>query len=558
MHPRCTVSVRSFVSKRLLLLVAAVPTLVATGVLVAQRSTGPALYADEMGYLGIGVAASTRDAAPWLGEIEFYSPGYGLLLAPLLSTLDSAPWVLAVAVNLLAVALIGPVLLALLQRLGTPRRLATAAALAGACTPSTLLQVGRAWPECVLALTFALWCLVLLRTLEDHQGLQGPLLALLASASFVLHRRSVVLLIVTGIVLAGLGVRELRRRRRPGAGQVAGLLVLASGVTASRWLDSAVMDRLYEGSELVDGTQRAGELAREDLVPRLVAGVWSLGHATLGLTVVAVAALALMVWHREHVAWATALVLTLGGGVALSVLVIADGPRVDHLLYERYVAPMAVVFVAVGVSEAARVAEVSWRRWVTAAVLPLATIATVVALGTTTLRGSVQKLTIPTLSTLSLVSGGAGRTFVHQIPLLPIAAVGGLALVGYLWLARRRPWEAGVVVAVAFACTAVAGAVWSLGPFVQFWDRYARPLSDAAALHLPDDGRIGRVAGAPEPSTIVLQYRLGYPPVVAVDDQRCPDVDVIVAATGFSPAYPIEVLARSEIPRAVLAAPRCG
>lgn len=553
-------SLRSFA------LAAAIPLLLAIATLVAQSPDGPVLYADEMGYLAIGVELSTRDAAPSLDELEFYSPGYGALLAPVLSVTDADPWVVAVGANLVAVALLGPALLILVREVFAPPPVhALLAAIAGASTPSTIAQVSRAWPECLLALLAVVWAITLHRVIARAGRIHGPLLVVTALASFVVHRRGAVLLLVSGAVLVlhhGIGLARARGRVRdlwPELAWAASTAVLAAvGIAAASRFDQAIKSRLYEGADLVNATERVSELAGEDLVPRAAAALWSLTHATFGLALVAGIVLVAMVAKGCERAWAAGMLATVGGATALSVVVIADGPRVDHLLYERYVAPLLVIVVAVAIVGIARLPRHPALVAATLLALPVATLTTTWVTGPDAFEGDVQKLTVPTLSTLSLVSGGAGDVFIPEIRLWPITILVTAFLAAVIGVARRWPSVAGGLTTVAFAAALVVGGALSFRPNLDFWEGYARSLSDGIEASGTAAGPFGAADGAPDGVMIVLQHRFGYPPVVQLDGDGCPAVPVVVGPEGFSPPYPATVVAESSLPPGSLVTPDCG
>lgn len=546
------------VRARVPLVCVAGPLLLGLVSLVLQAPSGPVLFADEIAYLGIGVHLSARDAVVQLGELEFYSPGYGIVLAPLLSVIPADPWVVAVGLNLLCLGALGPLLFLLLREVtDLTRHRAGIAATVAASTPAVLLQVTRAWPEVLLAVLVALWALLLARSVgRDPAGAWGLAAAAVAAAAMTTHRRAVVLVAITAVVLVQHHLASARgrssSRRRGLAWLGAALALLTAHHVANAALDRSIKDRLYPGSDLVDATERAAELARSDLASQLVGHGWAALHATFGLALLGAVATVALLWPGPHRRFGIALAATLGGAIAVSAVAVADGPRVDHLLYERYVAPVAVVVVALGlaflVDDRRRIAL----RW--ALVVPAATAALVLVADGSRFEGGVQKLTSPTVAALEHVVRWEATAFLDGIHPWRISVLVTLVAAVALGTRRRGGLAAVAVVAATFSVVVVVASTVALRPFVDRWEDYASPLAAAVGS---DGGPIGVTVGAPEPVRAVLQYRTGHRRVVPVDEVHCPDLDEVVAEVGFEPRWAADEVVVVGEPEVRLLRPRC-
>jgi len=121
---------------------ALVPVAFGLGTIALQSATGVTMFEDELGFIGEAVWLSAREGQPILRGSPFYSAGYPLLLAGPLSILPVDPWVVAVGVNLVLLAALGPVLHHTIRSaLPVPEAVAAGAAIAGACVPAVVLQV---------------------------------------------------------------------------------------------------------------------------------------------------------------------------------------------------------------------------------------------------------------------------------------------------------------------------------------------------------------------------------------------------------------------------------
>lgn len=543
---------------------AIVPCLLGIAAVALQGASGVVLVSDEVAYLGIGVELSTRDATVQLSELEFYSPGYGIVLAPLLSLLPTAdPWAVALVVNLACLAALGPLLWLVLRELfGDRGWRTTVAATLAASTPSLVLQVTRAWPELLLSVVVAAWAAVLARFVRTREPTSGLLAVLAAAAAFTVHRRAIAVVAVTAAVVVVVHLRSLRRpaaapRPRPAtaAWLAATLLVAVGHLLANGALDRWLKGRLYVDGDLVDAGERAVELAGGDVLPRVVGHGWSVLHATLGLALLGVVGAVVRLWRTPHRDFGVALAVVTGASIVVSAVAVADGPRVDHLLYERYAMPVAVVAVAVGLA-------VLLRRdgripLASVLVLPAATALLLLTTSADRLEGDVQKLTVPTVASVEHLVERSSTAFLDGISPIAVSAattvVAGAVVLGR----RRRAGAAAGLVAGAFALVVVAGSLWALRPFLDHWEPFGRTVAEAVRAEGGAAGPIGATADAPEPLRAVVQLRLDHPEVRRVDGDGCPPVELVVAGPAFEPAWPAELLATSELPAAQLLRVRC-
>lgn len=294
---------------------------------LASRVPGPSLLWDGQGYLG-AARWIARDDWPLLGELDFYHPAYGALLAPSIwvgaSPMGLFRW--AQAVNVLSIVALALALGALARTLLPEGRTWMAATAAGCAYPALVVQAGFEWPEVAFAAVFAMAALVAWR--ERWLGLAVATVGL-----YALHPRGLGVVAVTAAVL-------LARRRWPA------IVVLLAGTAGVQLVNRLALDALYNpgrrsaaGSAVDTLTDVA---AWPDIALRAAGHGWYLLVATLGLAGVAVWSL---VRHRRPPdLWLLGAVLAV---LAASAIQLAERGRPDHLVYGRYVESMAPVLVVV-------------------------------------------------------------------------------------------------------------------------------------------------------------------------------------------------------------------
>jgi hypothetical protein len=536
------------VNRRLWAVLAAAPALLGTAAILLQRASGPVLFDDEMGFLGAGVLLSSRDATPALMGMPLYPSGYGLVLAAPLSVFWGDPWVVAVAVNVALLTALAPLLFVLARRmLDLPPRAAAAAALLGATLPSVILQTPRAWSETLMTVAVAGW-VVLLERYSRLGPARGSVPLAVASGSILLvHRRAaailavgLLLIVVWTIGSARPGLADRSWLGRVDWGRLA--LALGSGVLTAFLalrLDGYVVDELYGGATRGRRFGRFDNLFSLAWPDSLLGQSWALTVATFGLAPLGVLVLLTWLRRRHRLAFTLPLLLATGGVVMTSVLFLANARRTDHLVYERYVAPLAPVLVVLGFGMLLARRSLRWHLPAVAgfALVSAATIRFVI--DPDRLAGNVQKLTVPTLTTLDLPTNGWDHAWARGIHVLPITAA---ALLGLALCVLAARGGSGWAFAALFVTAAVvlAGSAGNFKRFLNVWERSGR-----APTALLEQHGVTRLQVLPELSNggrAMLQYRLGYPEVVLVDEPSCAIAPYAVGPRGLSVGQEVATL----------------
>lgn len=530
----------------------AVPVLFGLGVLVLQRASGVVMFDDEIGFLGEAVMLSTRDAAdPLFFGKPFYSTGYPLLLAAPLSVLRADPWAVAVGVNLVLLALLGPLLRhVILQVVGVSSWTATVAAVIGASTPALLLQVPRAWTEVALAVGFAAWAAVVLRYLGTGARRWAVPLGVLSGALLGVHRRMLAVVVVTVVLLVvRAGVDAVASRRgagpRDGAGRswawsLLGLTGLGATAAGALTLDRYVVERLYDGVTSGSRTSKAQVLTTLDWMPTLAGHAWSMLATTACLAGVGFVALAWLAFGGERRWWATAVLAGALGVTAISVVFLTNGIRADQLVYERYVSPVVPVLVAVGAASLLARARSAVPSMALAAGTLLGLAAVLRLFAEDRLEGSVQKMTVPTLVGLDIPTVGWGVAFPERLHVVPITVLAAAAA-GVAFVLLRRDRTVGLFVLVLWAGALTLSSLGSIRPFLDVWE----PVGRDAAARLEDEGAV-LLQYSPDlrhEVRNVVHHRMGYPELREIPLDSCPAEPLFlgpegIAATGF----PVEVV----------------
>ena len=528
--------------------------LLGLGVIALQRAGGVVMFDDEIGFLGEAVTLSARDAAdPVFRGKPFYSAGYPLLLAGPLSVLRADPWAVAVGVNLVLLALLGPLLRHIVRQVApVSDAAATAAAIVGATVPAVLLQLPRAWTEICLAVGFAAWAALVLRYLRPAAHRWALPVGVLAGALLGVHRRMLAVVLVTGALLLARAVQGAvaSRRSEDGKGDggsegwwwsLVGLAGLGGAGAAALALDRYILDRLYDGVTSGSRASKASVLTTLDWIPTLAGHAWSMLATTAGLAGVGILSLAWLGRRGTQRWWAASVLVAALGVTAISVVFLANGIRADQLVYERYVSPVVPVLVAVGAA--------SLLGRVRGAVPSMAAAAgALVALGAglaltvadERLRGNVQKMTVPTLVGLDVPTVGWAQPYASQLHVVPITA---LALAGALvaLLLLRRGWLGGLAVVVLWAGALTLSSAGSLRPFLDLWE----PVGRSTAARLEEEGTVV-LQYAPNlrhEVRNVVQYRMGYPEVRLLDLAECPDEPLFIGPESLEGAsFPVEVV----------------
>jgi hypothetical protein len=525
--------------------------LLGLAVIALQRAGGVVMFDDEIGFLGEAVTLSARGAAdPVFRGKPFYSAGYPLLLAGPLSVLRADPWAVAVGVNLVLLALLGPLLRHVVRQVApVSDAAATAAAIVGATVPAVLLQLPRAWTEICLAVGFAAWAALLLRYLRPAAHRWALPVGVLAGALLGVHRRMLAVVLVTGVLLVGRGVQGAVASRRSDDGDadagwwwsLVGLLGLAGTGVAALALDRYVLDRLYDGITSGSRASKASVLTTLDWVPTLAGHAWSMLATTAGLAGVGLLSLALLGLRGTQRWWAASVLAAALGVVAISVVFLANGIRADQLVYERYVSPVVPVLVAVGAASLlSRVRGAVASMAVSAGALAALGGGLALTVADDRLRGNVQKMTVPTLVGLDVPTVGWAEAYTGRLHVVPITA---LALSGALvaFLLLRRGWVSGLAVVALWAGALTLSSAGSLRPFLDLWE----PVGRSTAARLEDEGTevLQYAPNLRHEVRNVVQYRMDYPEVRLIDLAECPDEPLFIGPESLEGvSFPAEVV----------------
>lgn len=456
---------------------------------LATSVGGPILSDDGAGYLGNArwlAGTSTPDFT--FGKA--YGLGYSMLLAPF-SAVGMGPDSVVLAARILNAAMASAIAvpIAALVRDVWPilATRADAIGLAVSLSPALLLQPAFVWPETLLPLLFATWCLASIRWTGGAGGSALAAMVALAAAAALVHDRALPLVLVTiGASLFAPVDGDVPRGHRL-LGAAGSLLCAAAG-----WiLTTAATDAMWPGTEPTSADRGVSIMSRVapdgwlELLRSLAGQTWYIAAASLGVALVGGWVLVRAATTPDpergtrQAAWVTILVATVGLS-ALSVVFMSDRPRVDHLLYGRYNEMWVPVVVAVGLGWMAASRRSVRVTTVACAAIPVLGAATFVVVGSERLAGSVMPLNVLGIVGPQVVVSGRGTwiTAVDVVPVALIASAGLLVLIGAGRL-RIAHW-AGAAVWIALALVAHHG---SLTGFRQFWSTRTTAMADAVASH---------------------------------------------------------------------------
>ena len=516
--------------------------------LVLLDASGPILLTDEGSYLGVAADLSTRDASVDLSGNPYYSPGISLLIAPVLSVTSLDPWLAGLAVNVAALAVLGPILYALARRaLGASPKVAAFAAVAGGTLPSLGVNVTRVWPEVLLATLTAAWALLLHAFLRRASLARAVGLAGLALAMWVTHHRTVTMLAISAAVLVAVPVHTAWTRRSDRVAEIGriiaagagGLLVLLVGYRAIGAFEDELRVRLFEGGfTYIEAGNMLPRVLSAGSLKKVPGHLWSTQIVTLGFA--AIAALSVLsdrISGRARL-WTAIVVVAFAGTLIVSTSFLSTGGRVDTFVYERYMGIHFPLLVTVGVVGFAHGGAQRERLGRTSLVLTgVAFLAMVLAVTTSVFRsGSVVPSTIPTLTAWDLLAGDRhpSGTRVLDIGVITVAAV----LVGYglLVVHRRHRAVAGAAVPLVFMALLVAVAHFTFRPSFDFFER-----SGSEAADLFEEEGVTQYGVAVKTQAEVrnsVAYRTGYLPIVkGVEADTCPPVRFFISSGAFEPEF---------------------
>lgn len=337
---------------------------VAVRVWAGRRARAIEIVADEPGYLAMARGLAGVGVEWNLGVGATYSPAYSFLLAPIYRVTEDPETIYraAIGVNALLGAVTFVLLWAFARRL-TPLspRGAVVAAAALSVAPAVSGHVNWAWGENLAVpayLAFALACVVLAERPTPGRALAA---AALGPFAYLTHGRFLPCL----VVLVGVLVVLMARRRLPVVGGAAALAVLTAGVLLARVISHAMADPHFEPNGAVDQTtynlERATRVTK--VLVEVVGQSWYLIATTAGLAGLGVLVLARSAMGRRAVAgdgtggetvsaddgpidegtWpgvlrsdAVVLLFLSAVAVATSMAFMADRSRPDQLIYGRY------------------------------------------------------------------------------------------------------------------------------------------------------------------------------------------------------------------------------
>ena len=325
----------------------------ALGFLVATRTPGPLLSADDVAYLGMARAIAGDGGLPLPAQPP-YGVLYPVLLAPgwVLGLDEEAMLTFARLVNAALGAALIPLLFVLIRRTtDTGPGFALVGSVVAASLPAAMLHSSIVWAENLLPVVVVLGLLTLDHFLRTPTPTRGLVVVAAAIAQVAVHPRS----IPAAAVLIGAGLLvALRDRRYAAAGaMVAGSLALYGMV---EWARRAVQDAAFGSSGLYD----AGDLIDHrglDEVPDML----MLGTGTVAYLLMATAAVAFVgawAWWRQGLVGRVAVAMV-AATVVMAAWFLTGIPRGDKWLHGRYVEAVAAPLVALGIVHLARVE----RRW---------------------------------------------------------------------------------------------------------------------------------------------------------------------------------------------------
>nr|MBA2626212.1 hypothetical protein [Acidimicrobiia bacterium] len=321
---------------------------------------GPRVFPDETGYLLTARWLAGEGATPDLGPSPFYHPGLSLLLAPFLRVAHdpTAAYRVALAVNALCW---GAAFLLLRQVLGVVfaplDRRATAAALVACLYPAAVVTSTLAWSESLLALVFLAFLLGAAHLARRPAPGAAAAFAALAAVTYLVHPRSIGLLLLAAALLVALRATARLSTRA----LVAGLATLAVATAAVVVLDGVLESRLYGPGKLVGAGGEAGLLSPARLTEalrRAVGQVWYATVATWGMAPIGLGALGAVLLRRRRARLSlvddprpvvAGLTLASVAAVLATSSAFSTGTRIDALVFGRYVEAVLPLALAAGV-----------------------------------------------------------------------------------------------------------------------------------------------------------------------------------------------------------------
>ena len=287
-----------------------------------------------------------------------YFPGWSVLLAPVwwFTQTPSAVYLAAISIGfVLGMATAWP-LSSLVYRFGVSRAQSWFVAFVVLTLPSRTVQADFALAERLLFLFVVLTALCAWRLWERPTWASAGMLALVSGAAYFAHARALPLVLVTGIYL----VIFLFHRWRPATfGLVALAVVYVSADAIGKHLNEVLLGHPMTQQEGVFDSLNDPRLS---LIVRVAIGqFWNQAVSSFGLVVIGVVAVAILVWRAVRARRAEPTLWLAGALTAMALLsVIAwsgnynlqvnPWRRLDAWIYGRYLDPVTILFVAIGLA----------------------------------------------------------------------------------------------------------------------------------------------------------------------------------------------------------------
>lgn len=335
---------------------------------------GPVVLGDELGYWGNAAVLAGRNWYDAMAVIPFYSYGYSLFLVPLfwLGLPMAVMYRVALGFNVLFLLAAFVLSYRCLRRLfGTlPPVGALLAAAATTLYTNTLVQAQAAWSETLLYLVYWVLVALVLRLLQKPTALTAVLLALAGGYLYMVHMRTMGVLIALGMtVLLFWAAKRLNWRQVLAfALAFAAMLALQNGIKS--WMNAAVYTSAnYAGAN--DYASQAGNMVAAfsslngllSLFKSACGKLFYTASATLVLGLVTLRLLfadsfgALWQWVRSGFKRldpcklpSLFLLLSFGGTFAINVIAMRGGGRMDIPVYGRYMEFAFGPLIAIGLA----------------------------------------------------------------------------------------------------------------------------------------------------------------------------------------------------------------
>jgi hypothetical protein len=338
--------------------------LVAVHAACALPMQEPALFADELGYLGNARYLAGVAPMPRMETTTFYHFGYSLLLLPAFRIIEDPglAYRAVMLINAFLMSLIFPALYYTLHAgFGAPRRLAVLIAFVTSLYPAFVLHSVFAWAENALIPGYACLIAAFAALLNRYAPWKVLLVCVLAAFLYTIHPRALPLLPVVALCLVALAMS----RTVPWGAVAAGI---------------AAMGVIYAATELTGDHLRALGWSSERTArsvativarPLSFSGLANLTISTAGQLLYLAAAscgVALVpclyvlsgTWRKdireagspqgERRAWLAAIIAmsSLSLFAASATFIWAGGRRADHVIYGRYNEAFLGIYVALG------------------------------------------------------------------------------------------------------------------------------------------------------------------------------------------------------------------